>query len=148
MRTLRRIEGLSGALAGILGFAALLVVIFAPLGMYGSTSTTTITPGSGPSTGGGVTTGRSVSLAETGISATTAYFLAFMALAILGIGVGAVLHSRTRSNAWRALLWLATAVLLVGVVVAILSVGPFLLPSLLLALVASLLAGLNRPTAA
>ncbi|WP_069804522.1 hypothetical protein [Thermogemmatispora onikobensis] len=147
MRTLQRIEGLSGAFASLLGLAGLLVVIFAPLGTYGRTSTIVVTPGSGPGTAGPTTT-RSVSLVATGISATAAYFLAFIALVILGIGISAIVHSQTHSNAWRAILWLTTALLLAGVVVAILSVGPFLLPSLLLALVASVLAGLNRPTAA
>jgi hypothetical protein len=147
MSTLQRIEGVCGAFASILGLAALLVAIFAPLGIYGSTSTILVTPGSGPGTGG-MTTTRPVSLAETGIPATAVSFLVLIALVIPGIGVSAILHSRTHSDAWRAILWLTTALLLVGVVVAILSVGPFLLPGLLLALVASVLAGLNRPAAA
>jgi hypothetical protein len=66
-------------------------------------------------------------------------FISLMLLCVAGVAVGAYLHSRQgrRGDLW--LLWGATALLAIGVLVSGLSIGLFLLPAALLALLAACL---------
>jgi hypothetical protein len=74
--------------------------------------------------------------------------LCIIAVLLLGVAGAAILHAWRGSHGARVTLWLLTAALVVYTVLTILSIGPLLLPSAALALIASLAAIGNRPARA
>jgi hypothetical protein len=136
MRAVRLVELISGVTAGILGLAGLAYAAFGLIGMFASSKT------SGESSTG------SSGLAQTGISPTTMLFFVVVAALAIGVALSAFEHTRSRERVWRVMLWVITGLLTLGVGIAILSIGPFLLPSVLLAIVTCVLAGFVRPARA
>lgn len=140
MRIVRTIEGICGVLSGALGLAALGVAFWAP---GGTTCSTTITAG-----GSATQTCAAVSyIAENGLSGILPIIIGFSIVFVV-IALGAALHGWWGVREGRGMLWVATAVLAFGNFLTILDIGVFLLPSTLLALVASLLAIVGRRRAA
>jgi len=123
MNTLRRFEAVCGFLAALLGFLSLAYILFGPtynfVGSSGQRGTT--------------------NLLQVGIQPITVAFFCLFSLELIGVATGAVLHSRTGENGWRALLWISTLVMVAFTTLALLSIGVFLLPSTLFALFACVL---------
>ena len=65
--------------------------------------------------------------------------VALIAAGAIGVGLGALEHSRGAGEAWLRLLWFSSLLLLVLAVVAGFSIGLYLLPAVALALGASLI---------
>lgn len=129
----RRIELISGLAAGAIGLAALAYALFGPTYSYerielrsdGTTSTTS----------------GSASLLQTqALQPITIVVFVVMALLVAGIAAGAYLHGRRGWRAGRMLLGVSTALLGFGVVITGFSIGSFLLPSMLLGLLATAMA--------
>ena len=133
MSTFRRIEFVSGPAAAVFGLLALAYTIFGPL-YHGCESSNTGPGGTTPPP----TTCGSANMLQVGIAPGALVFFGLLVLILLGIASGATLHSRSQNTMWRVLLWTATGVLLNFVYLSGLSIGPFLWPSALLALVAAL----------
>ncbi|SRR5258708_4839468 len=128
MRPLQRFEAACGLIAALLGLVALASTLLGPLYQTASSSTAS----------GSVTRGTA-NLIQVGVQPVTVVFFGLLLLVLIGVSGGAWLHSRTGENRWRRLLWIATAVLVAFLVLTLLSIGLFVLPSTLFALVASAL---------
>lgn len=136
MRVVRTIEGVCGVLAGVLGLAGLGIAFWAP-GEVSCTSTTT-------SEGATTQTCHMVSyIAANGLSGVLPVIVGF-AIVLVALALGAALHGWRGAREGRGMLWVATALLVFGNFLTLLSIGVFLLPSTLLALVASVLAAIGR----
>lgn len=136
MRNVRAVEGVCGVLSGVLGLAGLGVAFWAP-GDVSCSSTTT-------SSGSVTQTCHTVSyIAANGLSGALPVIVGF-AIVFVALALGAALHGWRGAREGRAMLWVATVLLVFGNVLTILSIGVFLLPSTLLALVASVLAAIGR----
>lgn len=68
------------------------------------------------------------------INPITIVFVSMVALALSAVALGAILHSRTTSATWRSLLLIATVYLGALTVLSLFSFGPYLAPSVVLAL--------------
>lgn len=132
MRVLRWIEALSGILAGVPGGAAISYLLLAPT--YNSENCHIATPGEPP-----ICVTSTATLPQVnGITAIVD--LSIVAALLLGLAVPAVWHSRTGRHGAQWTLWGSTAALASFTLLAILSIGALLLPSVALAIVASLCA--------
>jgi hypothetical protein len=141
MRVLRWLEGLSAALASLVGLAALVSLLFTP--SYAGEICQASDPG-GPAS---CTTHTATLLEVNGLDALLP--LAIFALLPLGIGISGVWHSRTDAPGARATLWVVTASLTAFSLLAILSIGSLFLPSVALALTACVISlGHRRPVLA
>jgi hypothetical protein len=136
MSIMRRFELICGVLSGVLGLAGVGIAFFAPLGTECTSSL------SSP----GVTTQstclRVSYVAAQGLGSVMPYLIVlglFCAIVVLG----ALGHSLSGSGAWRAVLWTGAALLLTSSILGLLSIGVFLLPGALLALVAAVLSSLG-----
>lgn len=74
-----------------------------------------------------------------------AWAAVLLTLSALGAGVGAYLHATYGDAYWLALLWAATAGLIVMTVLAVFSVGIFILPGAVAALVAAIAGSVRSP---
>lgn len=130
----RRAELLAGILVGVTGIAGLVVGISlrhdctAVADTGRDTCSSAFSPGSGALRSG---SGAGV-------------VLICLALVLLCIVVGALMHAVSNRGVWRALLWLTTLVLLAGTLLTLASVGPYLVAALALAIFASVLASRGR----
>ncbi len=64
-----------------------------------------------------------------------------LALALVSVVMGAVIHSLTGNRAGRVILWIATSVFFVGTIVALAGIGLDVAPALALALLTAWVAG-------
>jgi hypothetical protein len=124
------IECISGLVAGGLGLLMLIFLFFGPGVTYRSSSTN-----------------------GTSVSGTTSYaqaaggvvpILLLFGLPLLGIALGASLHAVRELLFARIVLWASTIILIIFAVLALLSIGPWLFPSVILALIASSLAMVHQ----
>ena len=76
---------------------------------------------------------------QVGIAPITIVALCILLMGLIGVAVSAVVHSRTGGSGWRIVLWVATAVIVSLTFLTLFSIGLFLLPSTLFALLASAL---------
>jgi len=142
MSALQWMERLYGVTSGILGVAALLFILFGPL--YGTASSVAV-PSSCDSSGVCTTTPTSTethgtaSLLQMGLEPITAMILSILLLCLLAIALSAVLHSSWRQSGWLVVLWIGAVLTLCIAALGTLSIGIFILPSGLLALVAAVL---------
>ena len=116
-------ERLCGVGTTLLGFLALAYAIFGPI--YQGVSS------SGQS--------GTANMFQMGIQPVTLVAFGIFLLALLGVAVGAVLHSRGEENKWRIVLGGSTLVISVFTILTLPSIGLFMLPCILLALVATVL---------
>jgi len=141
MKTLRALEAVSAALASLTGLAVLTWMLIVP-SYSGETFQSSSTD---PAIN---CTPTSITLLEIN-GAGVVISLAIFALLLLGVGVAGIWHSRTNAPSAQAALWIFAASLTAFALLAILSIGPFLLPSVVLALVACALSvGYRRPAPA
>ena len=133
----RRIELISGFGAGAVGLLGLIYALFGPTYRY--LSVTTKSDGTTS-----VTSGTASLVERQPLEPVTIVVLAALALLVVGVAVGAYLHSQRGLKSGRALLGLSTALLAFGTVLSCFSIGLFLVPGLLLALIAAAMADRRR----
>jgi hypothetical protein len=131
MRNLRRFEAACGLVAALVGCLVLAFTLFGPTYSFQSCS------GNG-STISSCQTGTA-NLLQVGIQPITLVALGILLLGLIGVGVSAVVHSRTGAGGWRIVLWASTAVIVMLTLLTVWSIGLFLLPSTLFAVLASAL---------
>lgn len=136
---LRRVEVVSGMLAGLLGLAGLAFATFGPTYQL---VTVAVSSNGVPRTASQME--RAASLAQQGLEAVTIIFLLLMLVAVLGVAAGAYLHARRGAGTGMLVLAVSTVLLGVGVLVSGFSIGVFLLPAAALG-IAALLAGSLAP---
>jgi hypothetical protein len=125
----RRFEAACGPVAALFGFLGLAYALFGPTYRFQSSSGQTGT----------------ANLLQVGVPPGAIIALCILSLGLIGEAASAVLHSRTRENRWRIVLWVSTAVMVAFLVLTLPSIGLLLLPSTLFALVASMLSlGVRR----
>ena len=122
---LRLIEFGCGLLAGVLG-------------LWGIALATLVLP---VSTGTTFSDGTTTTTIESGPSILVVFLFLLMPLCVIGVALGAYLHARRGIRRGTHLLWISTALLVIGVGLGIGSLGLFLAPAVLLALAATVAAG-------
>lgn len=127
----QRFERISGLGAVLLGLLALAYVLFGPL--YHGTSS------SGQN--------NTANLLQVGIQPMSLVAFGLFLLALIGVVVSAVLHSSAEENKWRILLGGSVVVILAFTLLTLPSIGLFILPSALLALVTFVLSLLSKKPA-
>jgi len=127
MTIVRRIELVCGVLAGIAGLAGVWVFFYLPIGTECTSS----------SSGSNVCAPISY-VAANGAGSAIPYWLVFGAFCLIVI-LGAVFHSLSGRGAWNGVLWTGAVLLLASSILGGFSIGFFLLPGALLALVAAIL---------
>jgi hypothetical protein len=132
MPRFRRVEAISGLAAGAFGLGTLGAVLFAPMGTQSGCSS--ISSSDGVTQTDCSTTSMSIAQAQGLVTLLPAIFL--FAAPLIGIAVFAFLHSRvsSRGRGNLVLLWISVALLCMAMVLAILSIGIFFAPTVLLAL--------------
>ena len=135
MSTARRIEQILGIVAAIWGIFILALALFGPLYQTAASTAT-----------GATQTGRA-SAVSAGLRPITVIILAIILVSLVGIAVTAIQDGRGIAG-FRV--WLRTFTIFLAVVclVAILSIGVLLLPSLIVAVIASVLAGTGHQSPA
>ncbi len=118
MGNLQRLEAACGLRAALVGCLGLAYALFGPVYRLESSSRQSGT----------------ANLLQVAIPPSALIALCILVLGLIGVIVSAVVHSRTGSSGWRIVLWIATTV-----IVALPSIGVFLLPATLFALLASVL---------
>jgi hypothetical protein len=137
MRNLRRFEAACGLVTALVGCLALAFTLFGPVYSFHS-CTGNGTDISSCQTG-------TANLLQIGIQPLTLVALGILLLGLIGVAVSAVVHGRTGASGWRIVLWASTAVIVMLTCLTVLSIGLFLLPSTLFALLASALSlGVRR----
>ena len=134
MRNLRRFEAACGLVAALVGCLVLAFTLFGPVYSFQSCSGNS----TDASTMSSCQTGTA-NLLQVGIQPITLVALCILLLGLIGVAVSAVVHSRTGGSGWRIVLWVSTVVIVILTSLTIWSIGLFLLPSTLFALLASAL---------
>ena len=132
MRLLRWIEALSGVLASIAGGAAIVYLLSVPT--YAGESCRVDSSGEPP-----ICVTSTATLVQINGSAAVVD-LGIIAVLLAGIVGGAVWHSATGHRGARGILWGCAGVLTLFALLALLTIGRYLLPGVALAVVASLCA--------
>jgi hypothetical protein len=76
-------------------------------------------------------------MVQVGIPPGALVALGILVLGLIAVAVSAMLYSRTGGSGWRIVLWVVTMFLVIMTFITGFSIGVFLLPSTLLALLAS-----------
>jgi len=126
---IRTLEAACGLVAALVGCLVLAFILFGPTYSFESCS------GYGSNISSCQT--GTANLLQVGIPPTAIVALCILLLGLIGVAVSAVVHSRTGGSGWRIVLWVATAVIVSLTLLTGLSIGLFLLPSTLFALLAS-----------
>jgi hypothetical protein len=143
MRAARVIELICGLAAGAWGLLVLAYFLFGP--SYTGSSSGGQSCSSGSTAGTTVCTTFTVtdthaSALDLGLDPMAKFWLSVMAIVLGTIAISAMLHSRTNSVGWRSALVAGTGLLVALTCLSIASIGMLLLPSLALAIVASVAA--------
>ncbi len=131
MGNLQRLEAACGLVAALFGFLGLAFALFGPVYRLESSF--------GQS--------RTANLLLVGIQPSALIALCILSLGLIGVAVSAVVHSRTGGRGWRIVLWISTAIIVILTFLSLPSIGVFLLPSTLVALLASTFSLGTRRTA-
>ncbi|HEY7357355.1 MAG TPA: hypothetical protein VH590_12840 [Ktedonobacterales bacterium] len=142
MRIARWLELLSGLAAGVVGLAIIAFVLFGPIYQGGMCTGTTGSDGTACTT-----STATMAQVNGGIPPLALLYFVTLAVLLLGVVASTFMHYRQGSNAWRWCLWTATG-LLILVALAVLDQSILMLPSIFLAVVASLSARNNEPAPA
>ena len=121
MGNLQRSEAACGLVAALFGFLGLAYALFGPVYRFESSSGQSGT----------------ANLLQVGIQPSALIVLCILLLGLIGVAVSAVVHSRTGGSGWRIVLWVSTAVIVILTFLTLPSIGVFLLPGTLFALLAS-----------
>jgi hypothetical protein len=130
---IRTLEAACGLVAALIGCLVLAFTLFGPTYSFHSCSGN----GNDASNMSSCQTGTA-NLLQVGIQPITIVALGILLLGLISVAVSAVLHSRTGGSGWwRFALWVSTAVIVILTLLTSLSIGLFLLPGTLFALLAS-----------
>jgi hypothetical protein len=130
---LRKLEAACGLVAALAGCLVLAFTLFGPSYSFQSCSGY----GNDSSNISSCQTGTA-NLLQVGIQPITIVAFCILLLGLIGVAVSAVVHSRTGGSGWwRIVLWVSTAVIVILTFLSLFSIGLFLLPSTLFALLAS-----------
>lgn len=132
---MRKAELICGLLAGFAGLLGLGYALFGPTGDYAVSEVTSdgrITMLSGR---------ESLWASQWPFEPITLVFFLAVVLALAGVVLGAVVHSRDDFRPARLLLWVSTGMLVAMTLVGVVSIGVFLLPATLFSLAAAIVAG-------
>ncbi|MEA2642063.1 MAG: hypothetical protein QOF51_3457 [Chloroflexota bacterium] len=130
----RRVEIGSGLLAALLGVGGWLWAVFGPTYVAGTYATGPDTPD--------LTLTSPGSLAQVhDLGSGPIVYLIALLVCVVAIGIGAALHGARRVPTGLPILWTATAFLVAGVFLSIYTVGPFIGPAAVLAVLASVAGG-------
>ncbi len=129
-----KLEAACGLVAALVGFLGLAYALFGPTYSFQSCSGY----GNDSSKISSCQTGTA-NLLQVGIPPSAIVALCILLLGLIGVAVSAVVHSRTGGSGWRIVLWVSTAVIVILTFLTGFSIGVFLLPSTLFALLASAL---------
>lgn len=136
----RRIELILGLVTAFLGLVALAVALGAPLGTETRGCSTSAGIGQAPTVDCSQAGTRHISQIEVqGLVSLLPAILAFSAV-LLAIAGFAYVHSRSGARSSLTFLWIFTVLLWVMMLLAALSIGVFLVPAALVALVTAILA--------
>lgn len=136
----RRVELLLGVVTAILGLAALAVALGAPLGTETRSCTTSGGINQAPTVDCSLAGTQHISAIENqGLVSLLPAILAFSAV-LLAIAGFAYVHSRSGARSSLTFLWIFTVLLWVMMLLAALSIGVFLVPAALVALITAILA--------
>ena len=119
--TIRTLEAACGLGAGLIGCLGLAYAVFGPVYRFESSSGESGTE----------------NMVQVGIPPGALVALGILVLGLIAVAVSAMLHSRTGGGGWRIVLWVASMFLVIMTFLTGFSIGLFLLPSTLLALLAS-----------
>jgi hypothetical protein len=120
MGNLQRLEAACGLVAALVGCLGLAYALFGPVYRFESSSGQSGT----------------ANLLQVGIQPSALIDLCILLFGLIGVAVSAVVHSRTGSSGWRIVLWISTTVIVSLTFLALPSIGVFLLPGTLFALLA------------
>jgi hypothetical protein len=123
MGNVQRLEAACGLVAALVGCLGLAYALFGPVYRFESSSGQSGT----------------ANLLQVGIQPSALIALCILVLGLIGVAVSPVVHSRTGSSGWRIVLWISTTVIVILTFLALPSIGVFLLPGTLFALLASAL---------
>ena len=129
---IRTLEAACGLVAALVGCLVLAITLFGPSYSWESCSGY----GNDASNIRSCQTGTA-NLLQVGIQPSTLVALCILLLGLIGVAVSAVVHSRTGAGGWRIVLWVETAFIVILTFLSLFSIGLFLLPSTLFALLAS-----------
>ena len=132
---IRKLEAACGVGAALVGCLVLAFTLFGPTYSFQSCSGYS----NDSSNMNSCQTGTA-NLLQVGIQPITIVALSILSLGLIGIAVSAVVHSRTGGSGWRIVLWVSTAAIVILTFLTGFSIGLFLLPGTLFALLASALA--------
>lgn len=135
---LRRVESVAGITAGVVGVIGLVMFAFAT----GTEESAEMTTGGGTAT---VVAHESPSLIEEQTGPTLRILIVGVPI-LGGVAFGAWSHARNASPVGGVLLMVATVLLWLGAIAGAFSVGLYVFPAALLALVSLLACGLGRDT--
>lgn len=128
-----RLERISGFAAVLFSLLALAYVLFAPSYQGASSSGQNST----------------ANMLQVGIQPVTLIAFGILLFALIGVAVSTALHSHTTENKWRIALGVSAIVVIAITILTLPSIGLFLLPSALLALITFVLSlPLRRATQA
>lgn len=128
----RWIELVAGLAAGLIGIASLAYFIVGPSYRYEQCGETAVRPGSPATPAPGQCVSGTANAIQAGEPLSAWVALGVLFLCLVGVAVGAYLDSRWRIRAGRVTLWVCSALLILGTIVSIPSVGIFLvLPTIL-----------------
>ena len=119
--TIRTLEAACGLGAGLIGCLGLAYAVFGPVYRFESSSGESGTQ----------------NIVQVGIPSGALVALGILVLGLIAVVVSAIVHSRTGGSGWRIVLWVASMFLVIMTFLTGFSIGLFLLPSTLLALLAS-----------
>jgi hypothetical protein len=131
MGNLQRLEAACGLVATLVGCLGLAYALFGRVYRFESSSGQSGT----------------ANLLQVGIPPSALIALYILLLGLIGVAVSAAVHSRTGSSRWRIVLWISTTVIVILTFLTLPSIGVFLLPGTLFALLASALSLGARRTA-
>src|SRR5580700_10931420 len=123
MHNLRRFEAACGLIAALVGFLGVAYALFGPTYSFQNSSGQAGT----------------ANLLQVGVPPIAIVAICILSLGFIGVALSAVVHSRTGDSGWRIVLWASTAVIVILTFLTGFSIGVFLLPGALFALLASAL---------
>jgi hypothetical protein len=121
MGNLQRSKAACGLGAALFGFLGLAYARFGPVYRFESSSGQSGT----------------ANVLQVGIPPSALIALGILSLGPSGVAVSAVVHGRTGGSGWRIVLWVSTVVIAILTFLTLPSIGVFLLPSTLFALLAA-----------
>ena len=134
MNKIRWAEAFSGLLANVLACAGLVYLLFGQVYSFANST----------GTSGKANLLQALQANVQHIQPEAIIAFCILLLGIIGVGVSAVYHSRTRKDVWYKVLLSSVGVMVVVTLLGLLSIGPFMIPGTLFALLALYFARIRK----